>query len=139
MGSVRHGWRLVTGAMAVGVLLVGCGDDASDEPSGSPPAAQSTSSADDDGSTSDDCGGVAATVQGHLDRPEVSGVTVVGQCTSLTIATSLDDGAADVGKEICDSAAEVGYVDDVANISVNAESGRELAIGLSGSDCIAEP
>jgi hypothetical protein len=84
-------------------------------------------------------GGAAAAIKQHVDRPEVLAVTIIGGCHQAAIATSLDSGDATTGLAICDSAAEVAYVDGISSITVSAANNKELAAGLKDAPCIGEP
>ena len=70
----------------------------------------------------------------------VTGVTVVGQCTSAVVATSLSagsDGSA-AATAICEQAAPIAYAaQDVNTITVKASTGAELAVGIKGASCVA--
>ncbi|MBV1855567.1 hypothetical protein [Catellatospora tritici] len=72
----------------------------------------------------------------HLKSAEVRSVVVQGQCTSVVVATTLGDNDAAAAQRLCDAAAEVAYSGDVNSVSVLAESGMELAIGVSGAKCL---
>ncbi len=61
---------------------------------------------------------------------------VVGQCTSVVVATTLADTDDAAAQRLCESAAEVAYTGDVNSVSVLAGSGVELAIGIPGAKCL---
>lgn len=109
-------------------LLFGCSgspDRTPDQPASAPAPA------------SDTCGTAAATVKQHLNRSEVEKVVVVGQCTALVISTTLDDGAVETAKLLCEKAGEVAYTGDINSVAVKSKSGRELAQGITGMKCLA--
>lgn len=79
-------------------------------------------------------GDVPAKVTTHLDVPAVTGVQVIGQCTTVVIDTVLGDDAGETAVGICDKAAEVAYEGDVNSVSVNSATGTELAVGILAGD-----
>lgn len=83
-----------------------------------------------------ECGSAADTVRQHVQSTEIEAVTVVGQCTLVVIDTSLDDEDEATAKKICESAAEVAYVDDINAVSVKSGTGAELSQGISGAKCL---
>ncbi|MBB5873890.1 hypothetical protein F4553_007324 [Allocatelliglobosispora scoriae] len=107
-------------------FLGGCGDG---DESATPPAGSGPGAADT-------CGGAAATVGRRVQRPEVTSVTVVGECTTVMIDTKLADSDIDAAREICDRAGEVAYAGGVTSVRVQGTSGRELANGIPGGKCL---
>jgi hypothetical protein len=109
--------------------------------------ALSACSGDDDTSTrptnqataADDCGGKGMTVTQHLARAEVTNVEVIGQCTTVSIETTLADSDSSAAKQICDSAAELVYTGDTNSIRVESNSGKEIAMGIASAKCLATP
>ncbi|MET8002214.1 hypothetical protein [Nonomuraea glycinis] len=141
---------LVAAPLAAALLVLsGCGQDGSgqygleqygsgQDAAGPPPqslSAQDGRSADGQ----DPCGGNAEKVKKRVRQAQVRSVTVAGQCTSLSIETTLGDEESATAKEICDAAAEVAYSGDTNAIRVLGASGRELSIGIAGASCLAQP
>ncbi|WP_336217001.1 hypothetical protein [Nonomuraea sp. LPB2021202275-12-8] len=119
------------------VILSGCGQAGAGPLSQSPPSGDGrTATAAPPGES---CGGTADKVKQHVRQPEIRSVTVVGQCTSVSIETTLGDGDGSTAQKICDSAAEVAYSGDTNSISVRSTSGRELSMGIAGATCLAQP
>lgn len=87
----------------------------------------------------DSCGKTADTVKQHVQQPEIRSVTMQGQCTLVSIKTTLGDGDSGTAKEICDSAAEVAYSGDTNSITVQGRSGKELSVGITGAHCLSQP
>jgi len=128
--------RLSVVVCAVAAVLAGCGST----PAPSDPTT-TVASAPAPSTTGEDCGDTAAAVRAALGgSPEVTGVTVVGQCTSAVVATSLSagpDGSA-AATAICEKAAPIAYAaQDVNTITVKASTGAELAVGIKGASCVA--
>ncbi|MEV0592981.1 hypothetical protein [Nonomuraea cavernae] len=116
------------------LVLTGCGQDGS----GVPP--QSLSSSDDQSVAGQDpCGGSVEKVKKKVRQAQIRSVTVEGQCTSLSIETSLGDEESGAAKKICDSAAEVAYSGDTSAIRVLGASGKELSVGIVDAPCLAQP
>jgi hypothetical protein len=82
----------------------------------------------------------AAGIAAYLSHPDITGVEIIGGCHYLAISTRLaDSGAVGTALDICDKAAEVAYkAGAIKSIAVTGNAGRELAIGLSGFQCIGE-
>jgi hypothetical protein len=114
------------------VLLSGCGDTA-EPPAGTAPApaAAATTPPAEEG-----CGDVATTVKDHLNSSDVSDVSVQGQCTTVMIATELDDEDTATGKELCEAAGKVAYTGDINSVNVVSKSGTELSTGIPGATCL---
>lgn len=75
----------------------------------------------------------------YLGHPDISNVEIIGGCHYLAISTRLANDAVGAALDICDKAAEVAYQGGaIKSIAVTSNGGRELAIGLSGSQCIGE-
>jgi hypothetical protein len=83
-----------------------------------------------------DCGDVAETVRAHLSADRVDTVTVIGQCTTVEVATRLSDEDSEAGVELCDAAAEVAYTGDINSVRVLSATGAELANGIPGAPCL---
>ncbi len=109
----------VTLAMVAVMAVAGCGASASQAPSVSSTAPSAATSAPAD---------TAATTG-----------TGEGGCHDATIVTSLGPDDSAIGLAICDSAAEVAYAGDISSITVTAADTKELAVGIKGQPCIAEP
>ncbi|MGW0810647.1 hypothetical protein [Nonomuraea sp. NPDC002799] len=121
-------------AAAALLVLSGCGQD------GSGPPPQSLSSQDGQSTAGQDpCGANAENVKKKVGQAQIRSVTIAGQCTSLTIETSLGDEESDAAKKICDSAAEVAYSGDTNSIRVLGASGKELSVGIAAAPCLAQP
>ncbi len=89
-----------------------------------------------------ECGSAQAEVQAGVGvTGHVTGVEIVGQCTTAQVSTSLgtttDDVDAAVG--ICRIAAVQAYSHGVSTVNVAASDGKGLAIGINGGECIAVP
>jgi hypothetical protein len=69
----------------------------------------------------------------------VKTVSAIGQCSTLSITTTLTDDQTDLAKALCESAAEVAYTGDTNSIKVLGASGKEMALGLSKARCLAQP
>ncbi|MEV6661592.1 hypothetical protein [Nocardia fluminea] len=91
--------------------------------------------------------GPSAEVCGDTDRIENAvsefgdtGISIVGQCTTVVIATTLADDPSgdDTARRICSAAAAVAYTDDITSISVTGAGGYELAVGIEGASCIGD-
>ncbi|GAA2354027.1 hypothetical protein GCM10010404_02320 [Nonomuraea africana] len=119
------------------VISSGCGQAGSGLPSQSPPPGdgQSATAAP----AQESCGETADKVTQHARQPEIRSVTMQGQCTLVSIETTLGDGESSTAKKICDSAAEVAYSGDTNSISVQGRSGKELSVGIAGAKCLAQP
>jgi hypothetical protein len=118
----------VIALLAVALSACSAGDD------GVPPTGSQTTAP---AAAPDDCGGAGAKVTGHLGRAEVTRVEVIGQCTTISIETTLADDSYATGKQICDSAAEVAYTGDINSIRVRSKSGKEISAGIAGARCLA--
>jgi hypothetical protein len=57
----------------------------------------------------------------------------------LNIATSLANDAISTALDICDAATAVAYVGKVQGVSVVGATGKELSVGVKGTQCIGEP
>ncbi|HUR05339.1 MAG TPA: hypothetical protein VM347_22545 [Nonomuraea sp.] len=116
------------------LVLPGCGQAGS----GTPPP--SLSSQDGQSAAGQDpCGGNAEKVKKKVRQAQIRALTVEGQCTSLSIETSLGDEESGAAKEICDSAAEVAYSGDINAIRILGASGKELSVGIIDAPCLAQP
>jgi hypothetical protein len=82
---------------------------------------------------------VPAAVKAHVNRPEVTDVTLIGGCGYIAIATTLADTEGAIAQQICDSAAEVAYTGKIYSVSVTGKSNHELSIGMKGASCIGHP
>ncbi|MEU4651640.1 hypothetical protein [Nocardia fluminea] len=133
MSSAGFGALRQIAVCAALCVVAGCGSGSSDTaPTSELPAAAR---------------GPAAEVCGDTDRIEdavsefgVTGISIVGQCTTVVIATTLadDPSGADIGHRICSAAAAVAYTDDITSISVTGAAGSELAVGIEGASCIGD-
>jgi hypothetical protein len=149
--------------LAAGLLALaaGCGSD--DTPSAAPsatptattPAATASGSGSATGSAAgsatagpgtgtgtDECGGAAAAVQAAVGTMTgVTGVTVIGQCTTVSVATTLSPGAAGAAaaKQVCEKAGPPAYQAGVGSVSVVTADNTELAVGIKGAPCLSEP
>ncbi|MGW4942379.1 hypothetical protein ACWEOZ_12430 [Actinoplanes sp. NPDC004185] len=112
-------------------VLSGCGGAAEQAADQAPPPAQATTSP-----AEEDCGDVAATVRKHLSSSDVSDVIVEGQCTTVVIATELDDEDTATGKELCEAAGKVAYTGDINSVNVVSKAGTELSTGIPGASCL---
>lgn len=114
------------------LLLTGCGGGDEDTPT-TPPAGASTQAS---GPAEAPCGEVADTVKKHLNSPDVTSVTVVGQCTLVVVETTLGDGDTAVARRLCDRAGEVAYTGDVNAVAVKSRADTELSNGITGMKCL---
>jgi hypothetical protein len=118
------------------VVSSGCGQAGAGPPSPSPPGdGQSATAAP----AQESCGEAADKVKQHAQQPEIRSVTMQGQCTLVSIETTLSDEESSTAQKICDSAAEVAYSGDTNSISVQGRSGKELSVGVAGAKCLAQP
>jgi hypothetical protein len=85
------------------------------------------------------CGDTAQKVKDQVARSEVKKVSVTTGCSSVMIETALTDDKSSVAQEICEAAAEVAYSPDTNSVRVIGASSKELAVGISGAKCRAEP
>jgi hypothetical protein len=119
------------------LALSGCSSGSSDASAPSTQAAGGTSSAAGGSQNqSSTCGGTADKVKQHLAGPEIQTVVMMGQCTLVSIKTTLADDDTATAKQLCDSAAEVAYSADTNSIQVLGASTKELAIGISKAKCL---
>jgi len=126
--------------VAVAIVIVGCGGGSNKSESSNtvPPAGDAATNPT--ATTDKSCGRATVdAVKKHLGRPDVVDVRVIGGCSQLSIATSLDPSASAQGQAICDKAAEVAYGGEISSITVIAANNRELAAGLKSASCIGEP
>jgi len=124
---------LVVLLTAATLALAACG---SEDPA--PPAGGGSSAAaptDAAAPAADDCGGIADSLKQIVDGP-IEDIEVVGQCTTVSIDTSLGDDAKAEARSICDTAAKAAYVDDINSIRVLSASGTELSQGIKGAGCL---
>ena len=120
---------LVALLIGAAVVLSGCGGtDPADTPAG--PAAAPTATGPGD------CGDVSAAVKDHLNSSDVDSVIVEGQCTTVVVATKLADEDVATARQLCETAGEVAYTDDVNAVSVVSASGEELSNGITGMKCL---
>ncbi|WP_327588495.1 hypothetical protein OHA25_16760 [Nonomuraea sp. NBC_00507] len=127
-----------TALLAIALLISsGCGQAGAGPSSPSPPPGdgQSATSAP----AQDSCGDTADKVKQHAQQPDIRSVTMQGQCTLVSIETTLGDEESNTAKKICDAAAEVAYSGDTNSISVQSRSGKELSVGIAGATCLAQP
>ncbi|TMR87811.1 hypothetical protein [Nonomuraea basaltis] len=119
------------------VICSGCGQPGAGPPAQSPPPGdgQSATAAP----AQEACGQTAGKVKQHAQQPEIRSVTMQGQCTLVSIETTLGDDESGTAQKICDSAAEVAYTGDTNSISVQGRSGKELSVGIAGAKCLAHP
>ncbi len=119
------------------VVLAGCGQAGA----GSPSQGSSAGSGQRPASSppAQPCGETADTVERHTRQPAIRSITMQGQCTLVSIETTLSDGESSTALKICESAAEVAYSGDTNSISVRGGSGKELAVGIADARCLAEP
>ena len=133
MTSAGFGTLRQIAACAAVCVVAGCGSGSSDTASTAelPPTAREPS----------------AEVCGDTDRIEdtvsefgVAGISIVGQCTTAVIATTLahDPSGTDTARRICSAAAAVAYTDDITSISVTGAVGSELVVGIEGASCIGD-
>jgi hypothetical protein len=116
-------------------LLSACTSTSTPPTSDTPAAASSATTNATAGA--DDCGGTAAKVTAKLTGGKVTRVAVIGQCTTVSIETTLGDEDTTAATQLCTKAAEVAYSADTNSIRVHAKSGKELAQGISGARCLA--
>lgn len=123
------------------LALCGCGTGSGDSsaPGAQPAGSSAPVTAAGPTNESSLCGGTADKVKQHVSRPEIRTVAMVGQCTTVSITTTLADGDSGVAKQLCDSAAEVAYSADTNSIRVLGASKKELAVGIAKAKCLAEP
>jgi hypothetical protein len=121
--------------MAGLALLGGCGGSSPKKTPELHPAKGATTTT----VASANCGDVDTLVKQHVNRPEVTSVDVIGGCSRVSINTTLAEGDAATANDICTTAAEVAYDGPASSVSVESASGKELAIGIKGASCIAEP
>lgn len=126
--------RLLAVAAAATLALAACGSGDT-EGQDAPGPATTTGAAPAATQPADDCGGVAEKIRSQ-GLAGVDTVEVVGQCTTVTIATTLGDADGAAAKEICEKAAEVAYEGDINSIRVVSGSGAELSQGLKGVPCL---
>jgi len=134
MSRAAAAWRYALACAAIGVTA----------------ACANASEASDAASTSQVSGSTdrpGAEVCGDIDRIEkavsefgVTDISIIGQCTTVAIGTTLADDAsgAETARRICTAAATVAYVGDITGISVAAADGSELAVGIDGAPCIGD-
>lgn len=118
------------------VIISGCGQ------TGAGPLSPSPSGDDQSVTTApaqESCAETADKVKQYVQQPAIRSVTMQGQCTLVSIETSLGDDESSTAQKICDSAAEVAYSGDTNSISVQAGSGKELSVGIAGAKCLAQP
>ena len=121
--------------IGAGVMMGACSSGGEDPRSAQPSAAEAT------GATAASppeapCGDAAGAVTQHLAGSPVDRVEVVGQCTTVVIATTLSDDDSDAAVSLCDTAAEVAYIADINSIRVESASGDELSNGIKGLKCL---
>ncbi len=129
------------------LVFVGCGSDAkkASDPSVAATAAPgpTTGAASAEATvaaTTADCGAVVvANVTAEETSDAITKIEVIGGCSLVNITTTLADDAIQAALDICDNAAKVAYVDNVNGISVQAGSGKEVALGIKDSPCIGAP
>jgi hypothetical protein len=114
------------------VILTGC-DPALDDPI----IYTTSTAAPTTGTDAGACGSAGDTVKSHIGRPEVAAVTLIGQCGTVVIETTLADDNRDFALQICDAAAEVAYTGNVKSVRVLAKSGKQLSNGATGQQCQA--
>ncbi|TCJ93798.1 hypothetical protein [Nocardia alba] len=114
-------------------VVAGCGSDSSDA------AGTAQAPASSIRPSAEACGG-ADRIENAVSEFGVTDVSIVGQCTSVVIATTLveDLAGSDTAHRICSAAAAVAYTGDVTSISVTGVTGSELAIGIEGASCIGD-
>ncbi|MEU8038120.1 hypothetical protein [Streptosporangium sp. NPDC049078] len=113
------------------LLLSGCGGGDADDPA--PPTGAATQAPEPSGAT---CDQAADTVKNHLNSPDVTSVTVVGQCTLVVVETTLGDDDTTAARQLCERAGEVAYTGDINAISVKSRSDVEISNGITGMKCI---
>ena len=129
------------------LVFVGCGSDAksaSDPSVGATAAPGATAGAAASENTAavgpGDCAGdVVAKVTAQETSDAITEIKLIGGCSLLNITTSLADDGIKAALEICDLAAKVAYVGNTSGISVQAGSGKEVALGIKDSPCIGAP
>ncbi|WP_328661676.1 hypothetical protein [Nocardia salmonicida] len=89
--------------------------------------------------TGDGCGDVDQ-IRNAVSEFAITGVSITGQCTAVTIETNLADDptSAQTALRICTAAATVAYTEDVNSVSVVSADGSELAVGIKGARCIGD-
>jgi len=119
----------------VGGLLAasGCGGTAKTPtgPTGAPPTTAAAASGE--------CGGVIDKVRQAVAKLPTTSIGSVAACTTIVINTDLENTDLSTGQQLCDAAAAVAYTGVTSSVTIQAKSGKELAIGLKGSPCISEP
>ena len=138
MNPFRPALVLVSVLVGAGAMLSACSSGGEDPPAARPPAAEATGgvAATTAAPPEDPCGDAAKAVTQHLAGSPVDRVEVVGQCTTVVIATTLSDDDSDAAVSLCDTAAEVAYVADINSIRVESASGDELSNGIKGLKCL---
>lgn len=94
------------------------------------------------GDASEDCGAAEMEVRAGLaSSGYVTDVRVMGQCTMVSVSTSLaaDTDGAMAAKGLCEIAAVQAYSKGIGSVSIDAKDGTELAIGIKDAPCIAQP
>jgi|GEM_PF-3876376 len=114
------------------LLLSGCGGIDEDDPA-PPPTGATTQAPEPSGAT---CDQAADTVKNHLNSPDVTSVTVVGQCTLVVVETTLGDDDTSAARQLCERAGEVAYTGDINGISVTSRSDAEISNGITGMKCL---
>jgi len=128
--SRKRATTLLAVLLGAGLVLSGCAEDKPDGATAIPAAAPT------DAAEENDCGAVPATVEKHLNSSDVDSVVVQGQCTSVVVATKLDDEDVATARQLCDTAGEVAYTGDINAVSVLSASGEELSNGITGMKCL---
>jgi hypothetical protein len=123
---MRLPYRMPFAAMLMAMSIAGCSNADNPEPTAALPSA-----------TVQNLCGAAENIKQHLASADVQTIDIVGQCTSLTIRTTLNDDASEAATKLCEKAAEIAYTGDVNAVTVLGATGRELAIGISGMKCLA--
>ncbi|MBL7259548.1 hypothetical protein [Paractinoplanes lichenicola] len=121
--------RVVLVSLVVALSMTGCAsvfDDIPDANDAMPTAAPAPKCGDDT---------VEAVAQ-KMTSDAVEVVEVIGDCTILSIGTSLGGTDTAEAREVCNVAAEVAYVGKIKAISVNGSENSELATGLKGKPCV---
>ena len=129
------------------LVFVGCGSDAKSaaDPSVAATAAPgatagAASSETTPAAATGNCGAdVVANVTAQETSEAITEIKIIGGCSLLNITTSLADDGIKAALDICDNAAKVAYVGNVSGISVQASSGKEVALGIKDSPCIGAP
>ena len=118
------------------LVFVGCGSDAKSAADPSVAASSETTPA----AATGNCGAdVVANVTAQETSEAITEIKIIGGCSLLNITTSLADDGIKAALDICDNAAKVAYVGNVSGISVQASSGKEVALGIKDSPCIGAP